>query len=198
MTSPRLAAVLADIDAANARDPRHDTVGGRSVPRELLYSERMSARLTASFPSASELLQIAARAQHIRRWEIPRASYPEGREGYNRWRAACRTHHAALTSAIMARHGYGPDEIAHVAKIIRKEQLKTDPDSQALENVVGTVFVEHYLEAFIAEHRDYDAAKLSGILGKTLRKMSPEGHAAVLALPLQDELRTILVSAISP
>ena len=196
LSSPRLAAAIADIDSANASDPRQDEVAGRRVPRELLYAERMSARLAASYPDASELLSIAARAQHIRRWEIPRDRYPQGPEGYNRWRTACRDHHAALTAAIMSRHGYNADEIAHVAKIIRKQQLKADPDSQALENVVGVVFVEHYLENFIAAHSDYDPAKLSSILAKTLRKMSPDGHAAVLALPLPVDLRTVLSSAL--
>jgi len=182
--SLRLTAVIADIDAANAQDPRHDSVAGTSRPREVVYSERMSECLPRLYPDASEALRIAARAQHICRWQIPRQKYPLGREGYNAWRGACRDHHAALTSAIMRRHGYAENEIAQVAKIIRKEQLKRDPESQALENVVAVVFVEHYLDAFVAEHKDYDDAKLVDILKKTLRKMDATGHAAALALPL--------------
>jgi hypothetical protein len=58
------------------------------------------------YPDASELLRIAARAQHIRRWNIPRNCYPEGRNGYNDWRKACREHHAALIAGITQRHGY--------------------------------------------------------------------------------------------
>ena len=84
----------------------------------------------------------------------------------------------------MRRHGYADDEIAQVVKIIRKEQLKRDPESQALENVVAIVFVHYYLDEFVAAHEDYDDAKLADILKKTLRKMDPAGHAAVLALPL--------------
>lgn len=182
--SPRLAAVIADIDAANAQDPRQDCVAGTSRPREVVYSERMSSCLSRLYPDASEALRIAARAQHICRWQTPRREYPLGREGYNAWRGACREHHASLTSSIMRRHGYADDEIAQVVKIIRKEQLKRDPESQALENVVAVVFVEHYLDAFVTEHKDYDDAKLVDILKKTLRKMDPVGHAAALALPL--------------
>lgn len=182
--SPRLSAVIAEIDAANAQDPRHDLVAGMPRPREAVYSERMSECLSRLYPTSSEALRIAARAQHICRWQIPRRDYPVGREGYNAWRSACRDHHAALTSAIMRRHGYLESEIAQVVKIIRKEQLKRDPESQALENVVGVVFVQHYLEAFIAEHADYDDAKLADILRKTLRKMDSTGHAAALGLPL--------------
>ena len=182
--SPRLKAAIDDIDAANARDPRQDSVDGMLRPREVVYSERMSECLPRLYPEASEALRIAARAQHICRWQIPRQKYPLGREGYNAWRAACRDHHAALTSSIMRRHGYADGEIAQVVKIIRKEQLKRDPESQALENVVAVVFVQHYLDAFVADHKDYDDAKLADILKKTLRKMDSTGHAAALALPL--------------
>jgi hypothetical protein len=182
--SPRFEAVVAEIDGANAHDPRRDAVAGTSRPREVVYSERMSECLARLYPQASEALRIAARAQHICRWQIPRQKYPLGRDGYNAWRTACRDHHAALTSAIMRRYGYTGDEIAQVVKIIRKEQLKRDPESQALENVVAVVFVQYYLDEFVAEHKDYDDAKLANILKKTLRKMDAMGHAAALALPL--------------
>lgn len=182
--SSRFQAVITEIDGANAQDPRQDSVAGTLRPREVVYSERMSECLPLLYPEASEALRIAARAQHICRWQIPRKKYPLGREGYNEWRGACRAHHADLTSAIMRRHGYGVEEIAQVVKIIRKEQLKRDPESQALENVVAVVFVQHYLDAFVAEHKDYDDAKLADILKKTLRKMDATGHAAALALPL--------------
>ena len=200
MTYPatRLQAVISEIDAANAQDPRKELANGSSYPREVIYSERLSACLSRLYPEASEALRIAARAQHIRRWEIPRSGYPLGRDGYNAWRTACRDHHAALTSAIMRRHGYAEGEIAQVVKIIRKEQLKRDPESQALENVVAVVFVQHYLEAFVADHKDYDDAKLAGILRKTLRKMDAAGHAAVLALPLSEGTGRLVGLALTP
>ena len=196
--APRLEAVISEIDAANAQDRRKESANGGSHPREVIYSERLSACLSRLYPEASEALRIAARAQHIRRWEIPRSGYPLGRDGYNAWRTACRDHHAALTSAIMRRHGYAEGEIAQVVKIIRKEQLKRDPESQALENVVAVVFVQHYLEAFVADHKDYDDAKLAGILRKTLRKMDAAGHAAVLALPLSGGTGRLVGLALKP
>lgn len=182
--SPHFQAVIADIDAANAQDPRQEIVAGTPRPREVVYSERMSDCLPRLYPDASEALRIAARAQHIRRWEVPRQDYPLGRAGYNAWRTACREHHATLVSAIMRRHGYAEETVEQVTKIIRKEQLKRDPESQALENVVAVVFVEHYLDEFVASHPDYEDAKLADILKKTLRKMDATGHAAALALPL--------------
>lgn len=182
--SPRFQAAIEEIDDANAQDPRLDRVAGTPRPREVVYSERMSDWLLRLYPDASEALCIAARAQHICRWQMPRKDYPLGRDGYNAWRAACRDHHAALTSAILRRHGYTDSEIAQVVKIIRKEHLKRDPASQALENVVAVVFVQHYLDEFVAEHKDYDDAKLTDILRKTLRKMDATGHAAALGLDL--------------
>lgn len=191
----RLAAVLHDIDCDNADDPRRIISGGTEKAYEVAYSERMSERLTKMYPDASELLQIAARAQHLRRWEIARSTYPEGRIGYNDWRKDCREHHARLVGAILARHAYTADEISRVAKLIKKEQLKKDPESQALENVVDVVFIEHYMEDFLAKYSHYDEDKLIDIVGKILRKMSPKGHAEALVLPLGPQIRSLIEKA---
>ncbi|MGJ0505875.1 MAG: DUF4202 domain-containing protein [Methylocystis sp.] len=190
---PALAATLAAIDAANAEDPRK--VDGRAF--ETLYAERMSARLASIYPEASDLLKIAARAQHLRRWDIARGDYPEGRRGYNDWRRACRVHHATLAGEIMRANGYDEDVIAHVGALIRKEQLKKDPESQALENVAAVVFLEHYFEDFLVKYEGYDDDKIVDILGKTLCKMSPKGHAAALALPLPERARTLVAAAVA-
>jgi hypothetical protein len=198
MTAPseRLAAVFAAIDAANGEDPRRVPVDGKQRPYEVVYAERMTARLAAMYPDASELLKIAARAQHIRRWDIPRTRYPEGRTGYNDWRRACREHHAALVGQIMAAHGFTPGDIAHVGMLIKKEQLKKDRESQALENVVDVVFVEHYFDEFLGKYSAYDDDKIIDIVGKTLRKMSPKGHAAALALDLPQRTRRLVLAAV--
>jgi hypothetical protein len=62
-----------------------------------------------------------------------------------------------------------------VRALIRKEKMKSDPDAQALEDVVALVFLENYLEDFVATHADYDEAKFVDILQKTARKMSARG-----------------------
>ncbi len=192
----RFDAVIRAIDAANADDPRQTVVEGTPRPYEIVYSERMSSRLSAMYPDASEVLRIAARAQHIRRWDIPRNTYPEGRNGYNDWRKACREHHGKVISRIMAEHGYGPQEIDHAVMLIKKEQLKKDRESQALENVVDVVFVEHYFDDFIAKYAKYDDDKIVDIVGKTLRKMSPKGHQAALALDLPERKRKLIMAAV--
>ncbi len=192
----RCQAVIADIDAANAGDPRTMTVAGTARPYEVAYAERMSRRLAAMYPDASELLRIAARGQHIRRFDIARAKFPEGREGYNEWRRTCREHHARLLGEIMRRHGYTESEIEHVAKLVKKEQLKKDKESQALENVVDVVFLEHYFDEFHGKYAHYDDAKIIDIIGKTLRKMSPKGHQAALALDLPERTRRLVLAAV--
>lgn len=194
--SDRLEAVMAAIDSANSDDPRATVVDGQSRPYEIVYAERMTARLAVLYPQASEVLRIAARAQHIRRWDIPRGRYPEGRDGYNAWRKACREHHGEVVGKIMIAQGYEADDVAQVVKLIKKEQLKKDPESQALENVVDVVFVEHYFEDFIGKYSAYDDDKIIDIVGKTLRKMSPKGHQAALALDLPERTRRLVLAAV--
>lgn len=192
----RFDAVIAAIDAANADDPRKTEVDGTARPYEIVYSERMTARLADMYPDASEVLRIAARAQHIRRWDIPRSTYPEGRNGYNDWRKACREHHGEVITKIMAGNGYSQDEIDRAVMLIKKEQLKKDRESQALENVVDVVFVEHYFDEFLGKYSQYDDDKIVDIVGKTLRKMSPKGHQAALSLDLPDRTRDLIMKAV--
>jgi hypothetical protein len=192
-----LDATLTAIDAANADDPRAVVVNGVATPFEVAYAQRMTARLAAVYPEASDLLKIAARAQHLRRWDIARSVYPQGRAGYNDWRRACRAHHADLVGAIMRAHGYDEAAAAHVGSLIRKEQLKKDPECQALENIAAIVFLEHYFDEFLAKYAEYSEDRLVDILGKTLCKMSPRGHAAALALPLPERTRALVARAIA-
>jgi hypothetical protein len=192
----RYRATIVDIDAANAGDPRTITVDGAKRPYEVIYSERMTERLAAMYPEASELLRIAARGQHIRRFDVPRTRFPDGREGYNEWRRRCREHHALLLSEIMRGHGYDERDIDHVAKLVKKEQLKKNRESQALENVVDVVFLEHYFDEFYGKYSHYDDTKIIDIIGKTLRKMSPKGHQAALALNLPERTRKLVLAAV--
>src|SRR5258707_2492896 len=92
----RFADALARIDAANAQDPHG---------KELLYSQRMSAWLARIAPDASEALKLAARAQHIRRWSIPRSDYPMDRIGYLKWRTTPYKFHAEETAKSLGEAG---------------------------------------------------------------------------------------------
>ena len=175
----RLEDAIARIDAAHALDPERED--GR--PKELSYAERMSARLAKLAPDASEALRLAVRCQHLKRWAIPRSSFPEGKVGYLSWRKQESLAHAALAGEILSAAGYGAEEVKRVQSLVKKERLKHDAEAQTLEDVTCLVFLESEFAAFAPKHGE---AKLVDILRKTWAKMSPRGRqeASKLALPV--------------
>lgn len=178
MSNP-LDTVLTAIDSANAKDPRQDD----GQPEALLYGQRMSTECARLFPEAPEILQIAARGQHVERWVLQRADYPEGRAGYLKWRRDLGAHHAKTVSGFMAEAGYSAEDREAVEKMLRKEGLKRDENVQALEDIICFVFLKWYFTPFAAKHPE---EKVQGIVEKTARKMSAEARARVLqefALP---------------
>ena len=181
----RLLRAYAMIDSANAADP----AGGA-----VLYGQRMSETLAAFAPDAPEPLKIAARAQHIERWTIPRSSYPEGRIPYLTWRKELQKLHARRAGEIMRQCGYGEEDIARTASLLKKERLKQDADAQTLEDVICLVFLAHEAPPFIAKHDD---GKVRDILAKTARKMSARGLAAAGSLDLDDRLKRLLGEALA-
>lgn len=190
----RMTAALAAIDAANGADPNRVTVDGAEEPAEVVYGRRMTAMLERIYPEASEALRLAVRAQHIRRWEVPRASYPMDRPGYLRWRRDLGRKHAEWTGEILARCGYGEAEVTRVGSLLRKENLRRDPEAQALEDVAALVFLAHYADAFAAKH---EPEKVVTILAKTLAKMSERGKEAAAGLDLPPAVRGALEAAVA-
>lgn len=171
--SNRLTDALAAINAANGEDPRLD----EDQPEALLYSQRMSAECERLFPDGSEVLKIATRGQHIERWVLKRADFPEGRTGYLTWRRDLADHHANRVSEIMANAGYGEEDIAQAGRMLRKQGIKRDTEVQALEDVICFTFLKWYFEPFAKKHT---AEKVHSIVEKTARKMSPEGRLRAL------------------
>ncbi|TMV03364.1 DUF4202 domain-containing protein [Ruegeria sediminis] len=171
--SERMQAVLRAIDAANAADRNLDD----GMPEAQLYGKRMSEELNRLFPEASEVLQIAARGQHVERWKLARSEYPEGRAGYLAWRKAQGVHHAEVVMGMMAKAGYGAEEIEAAGRMLRKEGIKRDAEVQALEDVICFVFLKWYFAPFAGKH---SAEKIQRIVEKTARKMSPEARERVL------------------
>jgi hypothetical protein len=194
MSKDSLAAVIARIDEANSGDPNSVTEDGVKRPAGLVYGERMSEVLTRLYPDASELLALAARAQHIQRWTIPRSDYSMDRTGYLQWRNRLKQLHAGLAGEIMLRCGYESADIERVQSLLRKENLKRDPEAQALEDVVCIVFLEFYADEFAGKHHD---EKMTAILRKTWLKMSERGRDSALALPLSPRLRGLVSAALS-
>lgn len=186
-------------DAANAADPnRESDDDGRNYPKELLYAVRMSRMLERFAPDASEAVRLAVRAQHIERWKIPRRDFPLTPQGYQRWRRGLYRYHAERAGGLLREAGYAEDMIERVQNIVGKRGLKTNPETQMMEDVVGLVFLEHYLLAFVAQHPEYDAAKWRDILRKTWKKMSPAGQAAALEkIKLPETLKPLILAAIA-
>ena len=143
--SERLKKAIEAFDQANAADPNQEMWQGKSYPKELLYGQRMTACLNSFEPNASEVLQLAARCQHICRWEIPRNTYPMDKTGYHAWRNYLKKYHAEKAGAIMENIGYEAETIQEVQKLLQKKQLKRNPDTQTLEDVICLVFLEYYL-----------------------------------------------------
>lgn len=191
--SERLQDAFARFDAANGEDPNTETVDGRERPKELVYAERMTRWLGRLEPRASEPLRLAARAQHLRRWVIPRGGFPAGREGYHRWRTTLYHFHAEEAAKILRDVGYGDEVVGRVESLLQKKRLKQDPECQTLEDVVCLVFLESYFSDFAEQH---DEEKLLGILRKTWRKMSPRGREAALGLDLPAAARALVGRAL--
>lgn len=193
----RLSCAIELFDAANAADPNQSLVGGRQIPRELLYAKRMSAMLHRFAPEADEAVQLAVRAQHIERWKIPRSEYAMTRAGYFRWRTTLYGFHAGRAAELMRAAGYDEDMIARVASMLGKKDL-ADPATQMMEDVAALVFIESYLTDFAAQHPEYDEVKWLGIITKTWHKMSPQGQAFALAgILLPEALGPLITKAIS-
>ena len=190
----RFSAAIEAIDAANAEDPNHVSHEGAPMPAELLYARRMTDWLGRLYPDACEPLRLAARAQHIRRWRVPRDTYPMDRIGYLRWRTDLYAFHAGEAESILRGVGYDDAVVGRVRSLLRKERIKADPEMQALEDVICLVFLEDELADFASRHAE---EKLIHILRRTWAKMSPHGHAAALALQLPLAARALVEKALA-
>ena len=189
----RLGRALAAIDAANADDPNSIVVHGEPRPKELAHAELVSGWVVMLRPDASEALRLAARAHHVRRWEIARASFPADRAGYHRWRVALQAHHARIAGELLAGAGYTPEEIARVQDLVRKRGLGRDPEVQPLEDALCLVFLETQL-ADTTDRLGDD--KMVDIIRKTAAKMSASGLAAAGTLPIRDHDRHLIDEAL--
>ena len=194
MKPTRFETAIALIDKKNEEDPNTYQVAGFDYPKELLYSQRMTRKLLQFEPNASKALQIAARAQHICRWQIARNEYPMDRVGYLKWRENLKKMHANTTSEILQQVGFDEQFQDRVKKIILKKLIKKNEESQALEDVICLVFLDYYFDEFAAKHSD---EKIIDILQKTWVKMSDKGHEAALQLPYSDKGLALVQKAIS-
>lgn len=198
MTQQLYQAAIAAFDKANAEDPNKETSNGKDYPKELLYAQRMTEMQERYAPEASEAVKLAVRAQHIQRWKILRSDYSMDKPGYMLWRTTLYKFHAETAGNLMKEAGCGDEMIARVKAIISKKDLKTDPETQMMEDIVDLVFIEHYMIGFATSHPEYDEAKWILIIKKTWNKMSARAHEFALAgkIKLPEALVPLILKAV--
>lgn len=180
------------IDAAHEADPNRGS-DGRAA--ELVYADRMEGWVLRLVPGASPLLRLAARAQHLERWKVPRATYPLDKAGYHAWRRSLYTRQSERARSLLVAAGVAEGEAADVATWVSKSGLKTNPGTQALEDAACLVFLENEIQAFAAQHAEYPREKFIEILRKTWRKMSPPAQEFARGLELPPEIAGLVREA---
>ncbi len=193
MITARFQKAIDTFDNANSKDPNKDVANNEDFPKELLYSRRMTEWLDKLEPDASEPLKLAARCQHIERWVIPRESYPMDRPGYLKWRNDLKKFHADRAESILQEVGYDDETIRRVQDLVMKKGLKSDPETQLLEDVICLVFLDFYFDDFAKKHDD---EKLIGIIKKTWRKMSVKGREVALNIDMSESTKNMVEKAL--
>ncbi len=191
---PRFVGAIEAIDAVNAADPETVVLsdGAAPVPAAAAHAEQMVAWVQRLAPEVGEAQLLAARAHHLGRWRVPRSSYPDGRAGYLRWRTDRKRSQADETAALLEAHGFGADEVAEVVRLLRKEGLGSDPATQTHEDALCIVFI---VFQFGSLTRRLGSEHMVAVVRKTIAKMSPHAVGEVLALPLDDADRAIVLEA---
>src|SRR6185295_9780220 len=146
-------------------------------------------------PDASPLLRLAARCQHLERWSVPRASFPEGKVGYLNWRKSLYGKQAARAKELLLIAGVSAAEADEAATWVSKTGLKANPGTQALEDAAVLVFLENEIVAFAAQHAEYPRAKFVDILKKTWRKLSPRAQEMARTLELTPDIAALVKEA---
>jgi len=182
-------------DEANSQDPHLELFQGKEYPRELLYAQRLTEWVKKLDPNASEALLLASRCQHLKRWEIPRTDFEEGKIGYLKWRKHLYQFHADEAEKILKSLNYNSEIIEKVKAINLKKNLK-DPDTQTMEDALCLVFLEYQFSDFV---KKTPPEKMPAIIQKTWTKMSEKARLLALKLPFSAEeanlLKTTLTAA---
>ena len=181
--SDRFHRAIAEFDILNGRDPNHRMVEGEAVPFELFFARRLTEWVLRLEPAASEAVLLAARCQHLCRWEIPRSDYPMGRAGYLAWRRDLKVFHADRSAEVLEKAGYDSQTMDRVRSINLKKGLRKDAEVQLIEDALCLVFLEEQLDDLAAKTPE---EKMVRILRKTWRKMSQQARQMAMELELSE------------
>jgi len=191
--SDRYGVATAAIDAANLDDPTSIIVRGERQPLALVHGRLAVEWVLTLHPEAPDEWLLAARAHHLRRWEVPRSQYPDGKAGYLRWKRDQRQRHGREVALLLIDVGYTADEVERVQALVRRDDLAGDAGSQAVEDAACLVFIETQL-AEVSTKLDHD--HLVDVIRKTAKKMSPAALDSVASIPLGVAERDLLHSAL--
>jgi len=186
-------AALRRFDEENSRDPNVETVDGAPRPRELLYARRLRDWVLRLCPDATEELRLAARCQHICRWEIPRNSYLMTRAGYLQWRASLKKFHAQKAGEILRDVGYGEDAVRRVQDLNLKKNFPNDPEGRVLEDALCLVFLQFQFADLAAKTVE---DKTINALRKSWQKMTDAARAEALKLDFGPREKALLERAL--
>jgi len=192
--SDAISLAIEQFNTLNGEDPNQLEVDGEARPKELVHAERLEAWVRRVNPDASVALLLASRCQHLMRWTVPRSDYPEGRVGYLKWRKDLSRKHADRAGEVLRELSLDTTLIEAVRTINLKQELKTNPDSQAMEDALCLSFLAHEFVEFSEKHTD---EKVVDIVQKTWRKMSERGHSLALELSLEGRAKSLVTQALS-
>ena len=195
MDAQALELAVRAFSAANAEDPKHVEVDGESRPFALVQAERRVQWLKRLVSDPPPALLLAAHCQHLRRWQIPRSKFEQGRLGYLKWRKELSRFHAGEASAILEQAGVDGSVIEEVRRINLKQGLHTNKNTQTIEDVMCLVFLQYELEEFAKKH---EPSKVESILKKTWEKMSAAGRDEASRIPLSPQVARLVERAIVP
>jgi len=181
-------------NAANSKDPNFIEVNGFEKPYELVYANWLYEWVMKLNPNAKEELQLAAKCQHIKRWEIPRSKYQDGLKGYTKWKKELAEYHADEAGKILKQVGYEEAVIERVRAINLKKNLKVDSDVQTMEDALCLVTLQYQIEGFSLKHDD---EKMIGIIKKTWAKMSDRAKEEALKLSYSERVLSLIKNAIA-
>ena len=174
------------IDKVNKGDPNKREDG---ITDAQFYSKKMAEIIHVLSPENPEHIEIAARCQHLCRWEVPRSNFPKGKMGYHQWRRYLYDYQSKKAEDLLRNTGYHENFIQKCSRLIRKEDLGKDEETQLIEDAACITFVKYYLSSF---SKDKTKDKLIDILKKTLLKMSDKAIGILVGSELPDDVRDLI------
>jgi hypothetical protein len=177
-------------DKENARDPNQEN----GQPRELLYAQRLTNWVLRLNQNPSETVRLAARCQHLCRWQIARSDYPMTRPGYLKWRADLKKFHAQRAGEILREVGYDGETIRRVQDLNLKKNFPADPECRLLEDALCLVFLEFQFADLAAKTDD---EKMVNALKKSWGKMTEAARAEALTLNYGEREKELIQKALA-